>query len=273
MTSSRRTTTTDHHDEAHRARPRGAGRPVAAPREPAGPVRRAGLVGGVALTLLAALAGFGNLVAVQGLVTPGDAVATAEDILASEGVFRLGVASLYLAALLDVVVAWALLRVFRPVDRELSRLAAWLRLAYAAVFLVALGQLAGIPALLNGGGGGSATRQAAALAKVDSFQDIWSAGLLLFGAHLVVVGYLAWRSGYVPRVIGALVVVAGAGYAFDSVAGVLLDDAPAVSTVTFLGELLLGLWLLVRGRRISPQTTSPQTTSRRTISLPTQPSS
>lgn len=80
-------------------------------------------------------------------MTPGDAPTTAHDITASEGLFRLGVASLYLAALLDIVVAWALFAVFTPVHAELSRLSAWLRLAYAGVFIVALSQLAGIPAL------------------------------------------------------------------------------------------------------------------------------
>jgi hypothetical protein len=219
-------------------------------------VRRAALIAGAAIMLVAALAGFGNLVVVEGLVTPGDAAATADDILGSEGVFRLGVACLYLAALLDVVVAWALLRVFSAVHAELSRLSAWLRLAYAAVFMVALSQLAGIPALLTNADGNSAFTdgqlRAQALAKIDTFQDIWFAGLILFGAHLIGVGYLAYKSGFVPRFIGVLLVLAGAGYIFDSFVSVFTEDpAFAVSNVTFLGEFLLGLWLLLRSRRVA----------------------
>ena len=68
----------------------------------------AGLVAGVGLMVMAALAGFGNFVVVEGLVTPGDAATTADDISASEGMFRLGVLGLYLVVVLDVVVAWAL---------------------------------------------------------------------------------------------------------------------------------------------------------------------
>jgi hypothetical protein len=223
--------------------------------------RRAALIAGSAIMLVAALAGFGNLVVVEGLVTPGDAATTSRDILGSEGMFRLGVASLYLAALLDIVVAWALLQVFRAVNAEVSRLSAWLRLAYAVVFMVALSQLAGIPALLNNADGSSAFTQgqlqAQALGKADAFQDIWSAGLILFGAHLIGVGWLAYRSGFVPRLIGALLVVAGAGYAFDSFVSVFTEDAVfVVSNVTFIGEFLLGLWLLIRSRRIS-QLTAP----------------
>jgi aminoglycoside phosphotransferase (APT) family kinase protein len=221
--------------------------------------RRPALVAGAAIMLVAVLAGFGNLVVVQGLVTPGDAPATAHDITASEGLFRLGVASLYLAALLDIVVAWALFTVFRPVHSELSRLSAWLRLAYAVVFIVALSQLAGIPALLNGADGtGPFTRsqlQAQALAKADAFHNIWSAGLILFGAHLVGIGILAYRSGFVPRLIGALLVLAGAGYAFDSLVSVFTEHPVfVVSNVTFLGEFLLGVWLLKRGRHTTRAT-------------------
>lgn len=216
--------------------------------------RRPALVAGAAIMLVALLAGFGNVVVVQHLVTAGDASLTAHDVTASVGLFRLGVASLYLAALLDIVVAWALFMVFRPVHAELSRLGAWLRLAYAVVFIVALSQLAGIPAQLHDAHGTGAFTvsqlQAQALAKADSFHTIWSAGLILFGAHLVVIGFLAYRSGFVPRLIGALLVIAGVGYAFDSIVSVFTEHpAFVVSNVTFVGEFLLGVCLLLRSRR------------------------
>jgi hypothetical protein len=216
-------------------------------------MRAAALVAGLGILLMAALAGFGNFVAVEGLVTPGDAARTADDILAAETTFRLGVLSLYLVVVLDVVVAWALMRVLGPVSQGLSRLAAWFRLVYAGVFLVAVSQLAGVPDLLNTQGSAFSAEQleAQALQKIDTFNDIWFASLVLFAVHLVLVGYLAHRSGYVPRILGVLVVVAGLGYAFDSVGTVLSESPPLISTVTFLGEFLLCLWLLIKGRRLS----------------------
>ena len=217
-------------------------------------IRTAGLVAGLSLIAMSALAGYGNFVAVEGLVTSGDAATTADDILAAEGTFRLGVLALYLVVVLDVVVAWALMRVFEPVSRSLSRLAAWFRLAYSAIFMVAISQLAGIPDLLSARDSGAFTTEqveAQALLKVDAYHDIWFAGLMLFAAHLVIVGYLAYASGYVPRILGALVVIAGLGYAFDSIGTVLSESPPEISTVTFVGEFLLCLWLLIRGRRMS----------------------
>jgi hypothetical protein len=217
--------------------------------------RSAAVVAGVGLLLLAALAAVGNLVVVQGLVTEGDAARTAREIMASEGMFRLGVASLYAAAALDVLVAWALFAVFRPVHEGLSRLAAWFRLAYAAVFLVALSQLAGIPNLLGDDHIPAFTApqvDAMALAKVETFTDIYMAGLLLFGLHLLLLGYLAYASGEMPRLLGVLLALAGLGYVFDTMAAVLTAGSPlVVSTFTFVGEFLLAVWLVVRSRRLS----------------------
>jgi hypothetical protein len=93
-------------------------------------------------------------------------------------------------------------------------------------------------------------RQAQALARIDAFGDVWNAALVLFGLHLLVLGYLAHRSRFVPRVIGVLLAVAGAGYVVDSVVAVVAPHAlPTLSTLTFLGEFLLALWLVTRGRR------------------------
>jgi hypothetical protein len=240
------------------AEPHAAHRPPAAGSEaPAGLSRRgAALVAGWGILLLAALAAFGNLVIVQGLVADGNAAQTSTDIAASEGSFRLGVVALYAVVALDVLVAWALLEVFRPVNQALSRLAAWFRLAYAVVFLVAIAQLAGIPHLLSTRNSGVFSPQqvdAMALAKVETFTDIYMAALVLFGAHLLLLGYLTYVTPQMPRLVGILLAIAGLGYAVDTVAAVLTTGSPiVVSTFTFLGEFLLAVWLLVRGRQLSP---------------------
>ncbi|WP_433158703.1 DUF4386 domain-containing protein [Kribbella sp. CA-247076] len=191
------------------------------------------------LLVMAVLAGFGNFVAVEGLVTAGDPAGTARDIAGSEGLFRAGVASLFLVVVLDVVVAAALYRVFSEVDRTMSLLAAAFRLVYAGVFMVALGSLLEALRMLDD----------EALAHVEAFSDLWKAGLGLFGAHLVVVGYLAFRSSLLPSWLGVLLAVAGLGYVVDSM-GVFFAVELTVSTYTFLGELLLAIWLLIRARQL-----------------------
>src|SRR5664280_91926 len=156
-------------------------------------IRKASATAGVGLLAMSVLSAFGYLVAVKGLVVPTSAARTARNITGHEGLFRFGILSLYVVAALDVVVAWALYRVFKPVSRAVSRLAAWLRIAYAGVFVVGISQLVGATRL-----------HAQALQLINTFTNIWDAGLVLFGLNLFVLAYLAYRSGYVPKLLGVL---------------------------------------------------------------------
>jgi hypothetical protein len=219
-------------------------------------IRNASVTAGVGILLISVLASFGNFVAVQGLVTQGDAAQTAKDIMESAGLFRLGIVSLILVIALDVVVAWALYRVFSPVNKGISMLAAWFRIVFAGVFLVAVGQLIGVLRLLGSDDYLAVLSadqvQAQALLGINAFADVWGAGLLLFGLHLIVVGYLAFRSGYVPRFLGVLIAIAGLGYVVDSFGAVLVGGSwTEVATFTFIGEFVLALWLVIWGRRLA----------------------
>jgi len=204
--------------------------------------RTASLIAGLGLALIVVLALLGNFVAVQPLITPGDAGKTAQDILNSEALFRWGIASLVLAAVLDMIVAGALFVLFEPVSRGVSTMAALFRVAYAAVFLVAIIQLVVALGLL-----GDPTQ---AMRAIDEYNTIWLVGLIFFGVHLVLIGYLAYRSGYMAKVFGILLVVAGLGYLIDGFGTVLVANYSIdIAQFTFVGEAALMFWLLIRGRR------------------------
>jgi hypothetical protein len=215
-------------------------------------VRRAGRIAGAGILVLAVLSGFGVFVATRGLVTHGDAARTTRDIAESQGLFRAGIVSLCLVVVLDVVVAAALYRMLRPANETLSRIVAWLRVAYAAGFLVAIFQLFEAVRLAAGdtAAQGLTIRDASVLTHIQAFDDTWQAALLLFGIHLLLLGFLTYRSSYVPRAVGALVALAGVGYVFDSLTSFLTGHVSNVSAVTFIGEAVLALWLVLRGSRI-----------------------
>ena len=205
-------------------------------------LRTASLIAGLALALIVVLAPLGNFLAVQPLITPGDAAKTAQDILNSEALFRWGIASLILTAVLDMIVAVALLALFEPVNRNVSTMAALFRVAYAAVFLVAIIQLVVALGLL-----GDPTQ---AMRAIDAYTTIWLVGLIFFGIHLVLIGYLAYRSGYMAKVFGILLVVAGIGYLVDGFGTVLVPNYSInIAQFTFVGEAALMLWLLIKGTR------------------------
>ena len=81
-------------------------------------------------------------------------------------------------------------------------------------------------------------------------QAAWELGLALFGLHLVAVGVIAWRSGDVPRWLGALVAIAGLGYLVDTFAKIVLPTLDlGFLMVTFFGEAVFAIWLVWRGFR------------------------
>jgi hypothetical protein len=196
---------------------------------------------GFGLLAMSILSALGYLVAVKGVVVAGNAPRTAGKLAGHEGLFRFGTVSLSVVAALDVVVAWAIYRVFKPVSEALSRLAAWLRVAYALVFVVAISQLI------------EASRfPAQALRHITTFTDIWDGGLVLFGLSLLVLAYMAYRSGYVPKLLSVLLAIAGVGYIFDTAARALVRGSSTdVSVITGIGEFVFALWLVIRGRGIA----------------------
>jgi Domain of unknown function (DUF4386) len=136
-----------------------------------------------------------------------------------------------------------------------SNLTAAVRVAYAAVFLVATAHLIVVSQLLMGNetraGVTAAELEAQGLLQIDTFTAVWNTGLVLFGFDLLLLAYLAIRSSYVPTWLGILLVPAGCGYLIDSFGLIFVRGYSAsVADFTFIGEALLMLWLLARSRRI-----------------------
>jgi len=220
---------------------------TAAPRRPgdftAWSPRTAALVAGAGLAVMAVLGGFANFAAIVTLMAPGNARQTAENISAAPVLFWAGVASFVIVAVLDILVAGALYTLFAPVNRRLSALAGWLRSVYALLLLIAVSQLVRGFSLLDD--------PAAALPALESFTIIWVLSLGLFGASLILVGYLAFRSGFMAKVFGILLALAGAGYLADAIGLATIPGFAAVfAQFLFVGEVTLIFWLLIRGRRL-----------------------
>jgi len=205
------------------------------------------LLAGFSLLLMAILAPFANFGVLHTLVVPGDTAATTANVAGSAGLFRAAVAAFLVVAILDVVVAWALYVLLRPVNEGLALLAGWLRVAYAAVFACSLVNLLDVAQLVAGvpaTAGRAAQLQAQVSSSLASFGNGWDLALAIFGLHLVGLGVLVLRSADVPRFLGALAVLSGAGYLADSFGAILVPGySLTVSTFTFIGEALLIPWL------------------------------
>ena len=219
--------------------------------------RKVALIAGVGLLIIALLTPFAQFGVLRALVVPADATATVNNITASEGLFRSGIAALLIVIMMDVVVAWALYALLRPVNRTLALLVGWLRLVYATVFGYALVNLLDVTQLV-GGAERSALQgeqlQAQVMSSIASLDNGWvGIALAIFGLHLLGDGYLLFRSAHFPRFLGVLVVVAGCGYLADSFTRILVPDFTfTFSLFTFVGEALLIFWLFWRATKGFP---------------------
>lgn len=164
---------------------------------------------------MALLAPFAVFRVLETLVVSGDATATFNNIVASEGLFRGGIAAFLVVIMLDVLVAWALYVLLRPVNRTIALLTAWLRLAFAAVFASALVNLLDAAQLVAGAE--QATLQpeqlsAQVMSSIASFDNGWTAiALPIFGLHLFGLGYLLFKSADFPKFLGVLVSLLAVG--------------------------------------------------------------
>jgi len=211
--------------------------------------RTAAIVAGVGLLLMAILSPFAFLNVYQNVFVPGDAAATAGNIIASGNLFNIGTSFFLVVAILDIVVAWALYELFKPIDQSLSLLTAWLRLAYAPIFALALTNLFSAAQLLSGAEYLKVFEtdqlNALALLSLSAFKNGWDIGLVIFGLHLLALGYLAFKSGFIPRWLSVLIVIAGIGYIVDSFGRFLVPIYNlSLARFTFVGEAILIFWLL-----------------------------
>jgi len=218
--------------------------------------RLTGRMAGAFQLLEAATATFGGVIVPGRLVVAGSAAATAARILGGERLFWLGFAS----SLVGVVfhAAWALLmyELLKPVNRSVSLLAAFVILVGCAVQAVTSLFYVAAWVILQGGPSVSAfTRdelQALALLflKVGNYAfDIY---LVFFGLWCFIIGYLVFKSTFLPRVLGVLLAISGLGwmtYLYPPLAYRLFF--PFIVAASAMGEVPLELWLLVMGVNVS----------------------
>ena len=215
-------------------------------------LRKAAIVAGFGLLIMSIFAIFAEFFVRQNLIVPGDAATTANNIIANELLFRSGICSFIIVIILDVVVAWALYVLLKPVNKSLSLLTAWFRLVYATIFGIALLNLVIVLHLLSGADYLRVFETDQLPAQVMLFLNVfsygWQIGYVFFGLHLFVLGYLVFKSGYIPRILGVLLIIAGLGYLIDSFAIFLLPNSKvAIGMFTFFGELVFMFWLLLKG--------------------------
>ena len=218
-------------------------------------LKKSAVIAGIGLLLMAILAPIANFTILQGLVDSSDVEKTISNIVASNGLFRLGIFLFMIVALLDIIVAWALYIFFIQINKQLSLLTAWLRLIYATILLVILTNLIKVLIFLNGSDYLTVFSidqiNSQVMLCINTFNFSWEFGLIIFGFHLLILGYLFFKAGYMRKILGILIIIASLGYMIDGLGKLLLVDYNlTIAMFTFIGEVVLIFWLLIKGRLI-----------------------
>lgn len=190
------------------------------------------------------------------LVVSGDATATAQRILASEFLWRLGVAGELVLLVCAVALTFIWYVLLRPVNRSLALLMVFFAMISIAVEAVSALSLQAALAPLSSAAYLKVVdpQQLHALAymSVVSHSHAFGVALIFFGVECLIVGHLICKSGYFPRVIGRLMQIAGVCYLINSF-GMILSPSlanlifPAILIPPLVGESSFCLWLLIKG--------------------------
>jgi hypothetical protein len=212
-------------------------------------------IAGVLYLVIALVGGLSFTAATSNLIVPGDATATANSIMASESLFRIGAVGDSVVCLAEIVLIVTLYVLFKPVSRTLNLVATFSRLAMTVMQGMNLLNKLTALLLLSDAGYLAVFERDRLHALVLQSLEAYEYGALVwgtfFGLHLLVLGYLLYKSGFFPRILGVLFVLASLGYLIDSYGHFLLPQYTEIYGwivwATVPAELSFALWLLIKG--------------------------
>ena len=189
------------------------------------------------------------------IVISGDAAGTAQNILANEMMFRITIITELFAAIFFVLAAWGLYTLLRTVNKNTALLFLLLNACGAAVQCASIANLSTALTLLSGNDYLSviptAQLQAQALLNIEAYHHGFIVANVFFGVWLLPLGYLVYRSGFLPKWLGVLIMADFVCVIYWILQAILLPDYGYISTpgfaISFVAEVALTLWLLVKG--------------------------
>ena len=216
-------------------------------------------IGGILYLIIIVVGALGQIFVRGTLIVSGDAASTASNVMASQSLWRIGIAGDIMMHVFDIPLILILYLLLKPVNKNLALLAVLFNLIQTAV-LVANKLVLLIPLSLLGNADylkafEPSQLYALAYLLVKAHEYSFGIGLIFFGFVLLIQGYLLFRSGYFPKTLGVLMAIAGLSYLTNSftliLAPVYAGTIFPVLVLALIGELSLSLWLIVKGVNVA----------------------
>lgn len=197
---------------------------------------------------------YANFAVVENLIDLGDAAKTFQNLSGNPSQLFYGILGFGVMIFFDAVLVWTLYLLLQGVNKRLSQVASFFRFINVIFFGVALYNLILAYSIVVQPGLDSLNAETKIMDLVQSFNKIWIIGLIFFGIHLVILGYLTIRSSFIPNWLGILLMLASAGYIVDGLANLFLPSYENYQHVFMLivvipgviGEFSFTLWLLLK---------------------------
>lgn len=213
--------------------------------------RKYAVLAGWSLLLMAVTAGYAYGYVHGNLIVPNDAIHTLSHLQKDTNLFGSEIMGWLIILITDLLVAWSLYRYFQQVQSTVSLLTGWVRAFYSVVLAVAIWQLVIVWQLLH-------TINPSAeevMNRITTFEQYWSLGLIIFGLHLVGLGYLSIKSSSVPNWIGWLLYLAGISYSALNLAKAFASGSTEIiitiemilAAPMALAEIGFAIWLVWKG--------------------------
>ncbi|MFV2061741.1 MAG: DUF4386 domain-containing protein [Gammaproteobacteria bacterium] len=209
-------------------------------------------IAGLLYVLLIPLGVFGIMYIPSTLIVPGDAAATASKIIANESAFRFSIVSALLTQLVNLWLVLFLYKLLKPVNKNYAVLmVVFIMVAVPIAMVNELNNIAVLMLLSNHEYLSEFSSQQLQ-ALVPFFLDLHESGInlagIFWGLWLFPMGYLVYKSGFIPKLIGVLLVIACVGYLLDSFIYFIIPNVGfAFSEYLFFGEIAISFWLLIKG--------------------------
>ena len=209
------------------------------------------------ITILAG--GFAEVFVRGGLTVYGNAAATAQNILASEQMYRFGFVADLVCLICGTFLSLIFYTLFKPVNKQLSLLALVFSIIASAVMAVnLLNQLAPLLLLHSNSYLEAFTieqLQTQSLFYLNLQSQGYNISLFLFAFYFPIIGWLVYKSNFLPRILGILYALAGVGYLINSLAWFLFPYLaaylfPWVLLPAFIGEVSMSIWLIAKGVKV-----------------------
>jgi hypothetical protein len=229
-----------------------------APRDDANSIKKTARLAGLLYFVMSIIMVFGSLYAPRAFIVNGDPAATAHRIIEGERMYRMTILASLVGQILFIVVAMTLYQLFRGVDRWLARLMAVLVCVGVTGDLVVLANRMAPLDLLIGNNFLSVftrpQREALSLGFLYLGGNLSVLLTAFWGLWLVPFGILTIKSGFFPKILGVLLLLAGVGYMVTClaffVAHAEMNRIRQIMMPLYFGELPIIIWLLVVGARV-----------------------